>query len=222
MAYKTCVSVAEFSSSRLVSTLKKAMQKSDYAELRLDFLKPIQIPDVLEKTKRYHKRCVCTLRPKSEGGRFSGTENERISILKLISEYNPYMIDIEYSTLSKNKSLLNYVKKTKTKILVSWHDFKKTPSTAQLLQRLQNMQRLSKYIKIVTTANSIKDTASVLSLYRKQDPHLIAFAMGDYGRISRILCMHLGSPYTYVSLDKPVAPGQFSVDEVKSLLALQK
>jgi 3-dehydroquinate dehydratase-1 len=75
---------------------------------------------------------------------------------------------------------------------------------------------------MVTTANSIKDTASVLSLYRKNDAGLIAFAMGDFGRISRILCMSLGSPYTYVSLGKPVAPGQFSVDEVKSLLALQK
>jgi 3-dehydroquinate dehydratase-1 len=222
MAYKTCVSVAETGHSRMAATLLKALKKSDYAELRLDFLKPIDVPAALEKTKKYHKRCVCTLRPKSEGGRFSGTEKERISILKLIAEYNPYLIDIEFSTLSKNKALFHYVKKTGTKILVSWHDFRKTPPVASLMQKLCSMRRISNHVKIVTTANSIRDTAAVLSLYRKQDPHLIAFAMGDYGRISRILCMSLGSPYTYVSLGKPVAPGQFSVDEVKSLLALQK
>ncbi|HXG73626.1 MAG TPA: type I 3-dehydroquinate dehydratase [Candidatus Nitrosotenuis sp.] len=222
MAYKTCVSVAESSPSKMASTLLKALKKSDYAELRLDFLKPADVPIALEKTKSHHKRCVCTLRPKSEGGRFSGTEKERISILKLIAEYNPYLIDIEFSTLSKNKPLLKYVKKTGTKILVSWHDFKKTPNTAALLQKLCKMRRLSRHVKIVTTANSIRDAASILSLYRKHDTNLIAFAMGDHGRATRLLCMSLGSPYTYVSLGKPVAPGQFSVDEVKSLLALQK
>jgi len=84
------------------------------------------------------------------------------------------------------------------------------------------MKSVSKNIKIVTTANSIKDTVSVLSLYKKQKSGLIAFAMGDYGRVSRILCLHLGSPFTYVSLGKPVAPGQFSLDEIKSLQNLKK
>lgn len=222
MAYKTCVSVAETTPARLDAALRKALKKSEYAEIRLDFLRPGEIPGVLERAKKHLGRCVCTLRPKAEGGKFTGTEQERISILKLIAEYNPYLIDIEFSTLAKNKNLANYVRKTKTQILVSWHDFKKTPSTQALLDKFHKMRRLSKYVKIVTTARAIKDAASVLSLYRKQDVKLIAFAMGDYGRISRILCMYLGSPYTYVSLGRPVAPGQFSVDEVKSLLALQK
>jgi 3-dehydroquinate dehydratase-1 len=222
MTYKTCVSVAEETPAKLAASLKKALAKSDYAELRLDFLRPAQVPQALKIAQRHMGRCVCTLRPKSEGGKFSGTEKERISILKLIAEYGPYLIDIEYSTLTKDKELLRYVRRTRTQILVSWHDFKKTPSVSTLLQKLRQMRKLSKYVKIVTTANSIKDTASVLSLYRKQDAGLIAFAMGDFGRISRILCMSLGSPYTYVSLGRPVAPGQFSVDEVKSLLAPQK
>jgi len=46
--------------------------------------------------------------------------------------------------------------------------------------------------------------------------------MGNYGKISRILCLFLGSPYTYASLGKPIAPGQFSVDEVKSIFARRK
>jgi 3-dehydroquinate dehydratase-1 len=222
MAYKTCASVAETTPARLDASLRKALTKSDYAELRLDFLRPEHVPEALERAKKSMRQCVCTLRPKSEGGKFSGTEKERISILKLVAEYSPYLVDIEYSTLTKDKELLRYVRRTKTPILVSWHDFKKTPSASSLLQKLKQMRQLSRYVKMVTTANSIKDTASVLSLYRKQDAGLIAFAMGDFGRISRILCMSLGSPYTYVSLGKPVAPGQFSVDEVKSLLALQK
>lgn len=222
MLYKTCVSITENTPKRLLSILQNVLKRSDYAEIRFDFLVPLEIPDALEITKKYLHRCVCTLRPKSEGGRFEGTEKERISILKLIAEYRPYLLDIEYSTLEKNKSLADYMKKTRTQILVSWHDFRKTPPLSSLTIKLQRMQKISKFVKIVTTANSVKDATTVLSLYRKKDSNLIAFAMGDFGRISRILSLYLGSPYTYVSLGKPVAPGQFSLDEVKSLLALQK
>ena len=48
--------------------------------------------------------------------------------------------------------------------------------------------------------------------------NLIAFAMGDSGKMSRILCLYLGAPFTYVSLGKPVAPGQFSLDQIKKIL----
>jgi 3-dehydroquinate dehydratase-1 len=56
---------------------------------------------------------------------------------------------------------------------------------------------------------------------KKGKSSLISFAMGDFGRISRILCLYLGSPYTYVSLGKAVAPGQFSVDEVNKIINLK-
>jgi 3-dehydroquinate dehydratase-1 len=222
MAYKTCVSIAETTPKKIRSTLRLALQKSDYAEIRLDFLRPEQVPDVLQMIQNRLKRCVCTLRPKSEGGKFDGSEQNRVSILKLIAEYRPHLLDLEFSTISKNKSLLEYVRKTGTQILVSWHDFKRTPSFSTLHSRMQKMKKFSKNVKIVTMANSIRDATTVLSLYRKQDTNLIAFSMGDYGRTSRILCMSLGSPFTYVSLGKPIAPGQFSVDEVKSIIRLQK
>lgn len=219
MAYKTCVTIAEKTPKKIESTLKKALKKSDYAELRFDFLKPIQVPDALELVKKKLGKCVCTLRPTSEGGKFQGNEKERISILKLIAEYHPFLLDVEYNTLQKNKSLHDYLKKTKTDILVSWHDFKKTPSVSVLKKMNQKMKKFSKFIKIVTTARTINDSSNVLSLYNSTSKNnLIAFAMGDNGRMSRILCLYLGSPYTYVSLGKPVAPGQFGLEQVKKIL----
>ncbi len=213
MKHKTCVTIAEKDPKKLYKTLKSGLKKSHYAEIRFDFLKPSQIPDALELVKKNLKRAVCTLRPISEGGKFSGTEKERIAILKLISEYSPFLLDVEYNTLKKDKKLVKYL--SKTDILVSWHDFKKTPSDAVLLEMLKKMSKFSNFIKIVTTAKRVEDSARVLALYAKPSKkHLIAFSMGEYGKISRILCVFLGSPYTYVSLGKPVAPGQFSVDEM--------
>lgn len=223
MKYKTCVSIAENTPTKLKKTLKTALKKSEYAEIRFDFLKAEQIPKALEMVKVELKRAVCTLRPKTEGGVFDGSEKERVSILKLISEYNPFLLDVEYNTISKNKDLEKYLKASRTKLLISWHDFKKTPNSANLKNQMKKMSRYSPIIKIVTTAKTVDDSTRVLELYSKKGKTtLIAFSMGDAGRISRILSLYLGSPYTYVSLGKPVAPGQFSVDEVKKITNLKK
>ena len=223
MTTKVCVTIAASSPTTMSNELKRALAKSDYAELRLDFLKPSQIPFCLTLVRKHLKRCIRTLRPTTEGGKFSGNEKERISILKLISEFEPYLLDIEYNTLKKNKELVRYLKSTKTRILVSWHDFIKTPNENTLRLMLKKMSRFSDNVKIVTTAKTISDTIRILSLYKihTRNVNLISFAMGDYGRMSRILCTKLGSPYTYVSLGKPVAPGQFSLKEMKSILSLE-
>lgn len=223
MKYKTCVSIAEKTPNGVKKTLKIALKKSDYIELRLDFLKIEHIPEVLEIVKKDLNKIVCTLRPKTEGGKFPGNEKERIAILKLIAEYNPFLLDVEFNTLKRNISLRKYLKSTKTKLLVSWHDFKKTPSSAELKKKMNQMSKLSSNVKIVSTAKSTSDSNRMLELYNKKGKNnLISFAMGDLGRISRILCLYLGSPYTYVSLGKAIAPGQFSVDEVKKITNLKK
>jgi len=223
MKYKTCVTVAEKTPNKIKQTLKIALRKSDYVEIRFDFLKIEQIPDALEIIKKDMNKVVCTLRPKTEGGKFSGNENERIAIIKLIAEYSPFLLDVEFNTMKNNQALRKYLKSTKTKLLVSWHDFKKTPTTTELKKKLDQMSKISSNVKIVSTAKSTEDSTRMLELYsKKRKNNLISFAMGDFGRISRILCLYLGSPYTYVSLGKAIAPGQFSVDEVNKIINLKK
>ena len=222
MKYKTCISVAENSPKKIKNKLKESFKKSDYVEVRLDFLKTKDVPETLESIKKDLKKVVCTLRPKKEGGKFTGSEKERIAILKLIAEYNPFLLDVEFNTLNKNKELSKYLKSTKTKLLVSWHDFKKTPKSSELKNKIKKMSKFSNNVKIVSTAKSVDDATRMLELYNKTGKNnLISFAMGEAGKISRILCLYLGSPYTYVSLGKAVAPGQFSVDEVNKIINLK-
>lgn len=221
MKYKTCVTVAESNPKRMAQNIRKALKGADYAEARLDFLKPDQIPESLEEIKKELKRIVCTVRTKKEGGKFSTSQKERVSILKLVSEYDPFLIDVEYNTLKANTSLRRFL--DQEKVLLSWHDFNKTPTFSKLSEHFKNMRKIAKNVKIVTTAKNIGDVSNVLSLYSiKSKTNLIAFAMGDAGRMSRVLCLYLGSPYTYVSLGKTVAPGQFSLGEMKSIIGIKK
>jgi 3-dehydroquinate dehydratase-1 len=81
------------------------------------------------------------------------------------------------------------------------------------------MRTYSNYVKIVTTAHSIEDSLRVLELYEtSKGLSPIFFAMGDAGVISRLLCTLVGNaPFTYASLEKALAPGQLTLQQMKKL-----
>ena len=78
------------------------------------------------------------------------------------------LLDVEFNTIKKNSSLRKYLKSTKTKLLVSWHDFKKTPSSAELKKKMNQMSKFSSIVKIVSTAKSTDDSTRMLELYSKR------------------------------------------------------
>jgi 3-dehydroquinate dehydratase I len=69
-------------------------------------------------------------------------------------------------------------------------------------------------------ANSSEDALRVLDLYERSDKsiNLVAFSMGEIGVLSRVLCaLTPNCPFTYASLDQPVAPGQITIEQMKKL-----
>ena len=216
MRHTTCATLACDSPDTLLAELKKALAVSEYAELRLDFLEPRDVLAALDSCRDHLGRCVCTLRPESEGGRFRGTESERRDLLREIAGYGPYRLDVEYDAIREDRSLAAGLEGAA--LLVSWHDFVGTPDADALARRLDDMSHHSKHVKIVTTAQTAADPSRILSLYGMAgEVDLIAFCMGELGKISRLVCLYLGAPYTYVSLGRPVAPGQYSLEEIRSL-----
>jgi len=203
----------------MASSLRRALGVSEYAELRLDLLAPDEVPDALALAAPRLGRCVCTLRPRSEDGEFAGGEEERVSTIKLAAEYSPMLLDVELRTLARRAGLRRYLARAGARVLASWHDFESTPPAGALRSRLASMSRYSGHAKVVTMARGAGDAARVLSLYSSAGgTRLVAFCMGEAGRASRVLCLCLGSPFTYASLGAPVAPGQMAIGELRRLL----
>lgn len=101
-----------------------------------------------------------------------------------------------------------------TVLIRSYHDFSGTDSLEALKALTEKCFALGADIaKIVVTANDDDDSARVLKLYESFDPgRLVAFAMGEKGRSSRIDCLAKGAPHTYAALneEEAAAPGQMS------------
>ena len=225
-----CVPVAARTPAGMAAGVDRALAAgADLAEARLDYIGARSIPRALDllsagaRGRRRMGRLVCTVRAGREGGLFKGAERERIDLLGLAASHRPHLLDIEYDTLRRSARLRDAAAAAGAEVLVSWHDLEGTPPLGSLTRRLGRMGALAGHVKIVTTAASQADPARVLSLYgaarRMGRPRvkLVAFAMGEMGRMSRVLCLYLGSPHTYASLGKrPVAPGQMSLADVLS------
>jgi 3-dehydroquinate dehydratase type I len=75
-------------------------------------------------------------------------------------------------------------------------------------------------IKIVSFARSWEDNLSVLSLIplaKERRQKIVAFCMGEKGKISRIFSPFFGAAWTYASIDRArvSASGQMTVRELK-------
>lgn len=107
-----------------------------------------------------------------------------------------------------------------TVLIRSYHDFSGTDSLEALKALTEKCFALGADIaKIVVTANDDDDTARVLKLYESFDPgRLVAFAMGEKGRSSRIDCLAKGAPHTYAALneEEAAAPGQMSTVSMRA------
>ena len=210
-----------------INKIDEALNKGvDIIECRFDYLNSFDNLDhYLDILSRYQNRCIYTIRPENEGGKFSNDPEKRAEIIKKFIGRNPLFVDIEYKLISNNDFIADLIENEKTRILVSWHDFSHTPASDHLLEQVKNMQIYSPFVKIVTTARSIDDSIKILSIYQSIDTHinLIAFAMGETGVISRVLCTLVGrAPFTYASVGEALAPGQLSIDQMKSIYDLFK
>jgi 3-dehydroquinate dehydratase-1 len=219
LAGKICVSIATTGD---VSLLKDQADRAfslgaDFAEIRFDFVSPSRMQAAIDAVSGIRSKTVFTLRSKDQGGKFAGSEQERIAWLKKLAEQKPMLLDVELDTIKENDELADFLEKTP--ILVSWHDFQQTPPSDELEDILSEMRIYSNYVKVVTTAKSVEDSLRLLELYESTSGlHPVIFAMGDAGIVSRILCTIVGNaPFTYTSLEKAVAPGQLTVEQMRTL-----
>jgi 3-dehydroquinate dehydratase type I len=219
---KVCVSIAASGVDAALAKMKRATAVADLLELRIDLIPNADLARLLASGG---KNIVVTNRRKEEGGAFQGTERERVDVLKEAICLGAGYVDIEAKS---NPLLIEELcgvaaKRRETKLIVSSHDLARTPGERRLKEKLDGCLAFgADIVKIVTTAGTAEDNLKVLSLIpyaRRKGVEIIAFCMGEAGRLSRIMAPLLGSFLTFASLEKgeETAPGQFTAVEMKQI-----
>jgi 3-dehydroquinate dehydratase type I len=216
---KLCIPVVETTIGKALIAIKKANRLADLIELRVDYLRNLELPLLLQNRK---KPFIVTNRRKEEGGQYRGEERKRLGVLQEAIDLGADYIDVELAT--QRPWLQDLVRnKRGTQVILSFHDFRRTPSLKEL-QRIswQMIQLGADVIKVVPFARSWEDNLKILSLIpfaKERKQKIVAFCMGEKGKSSRIFSPFLGAAWTYASLSqsRTSAPGQLTAQELKDI-----
>jgi len=216
---KVCLPIVEKTVKKALEAIKEANRLADLIELRMDYLRDSELGPLLNARE---KPFIITNRRKEEGGKYGSNEKRRFGILREAIELGAEYVDVE---MSSDKSLLRdlIANKKKTRIVLSFHDFQKTPSPGELKKLFNRMaQTGGDVIKIVSFARSWEDNFKILSLIpyaKKREQEIVAFCMGERGKMSRIFGPFMGAAWTYAALSKgqTSAPGQLTIWEMKEI-----
>ena len=159
---------------------------------------------------------LVTIRHPSHGGKFDGTEPERVSLCQQMVEAGANIVDLEWDS-----EAANLVGSDSMDLILSYHNFESMISATELDQLTHDIQARKngnvRAIKVVPTASSVSDAASILDWVDQGQNNRIArigFAMGKQGACSRLLTTAFGGAVTYASFGAPVAPGQIDLHEM--------
>ncbi len=215
------------------ASLKEAQtlgpQAVDLLELRVDAFAD-RGEAALKRLKRTALRLthplVVTVRDAREGG--AASEIPSVERQRLHREFleAAAFLDIELRNAHRSRRLIDEVKEAGRGVILSCHDFKRTPSLPVLHQMAEKAADAGATIlKLATTTNTPADLATLLQFLVEADatrPGGLRFSvmgMGSYGKLSRLTLGKAGSVLNYGFLHRAQVPGQWPAAELKQRLA---
>ena len=209
--------------------LEHARREADagesFFEFRLDYLAaPEQGLAVIRKFLAGHPDCriLATCRRRQNHGKFNGSVEEQIHVLKAAVEAGACGVDVEVESAESAGAGLSAFRGS-TRLIVSYHNYDGTPSLEALLRRMLHIP--ADGYKIVTTARKPSDNLRALAL-TKTHPRtpLIVLAMGEAGFPTRVLSTAWGGLFTYAApnASEGTAAGQVSARLLRHLYRVEK
>ena len=198
---------------------------ADMLELRLDQFKSIKLQYLTATIKEIKAKTrlplIATLRYSSEEKflplRHRIKEKERLDIIMGILPLID-LVDIELSARTIIKTVIFAAHSLRKKVIVSCHNFKKTPALKELSAIDRNArQKGADIVKISAFARSEEDAARLMVwTYRSKIRPIVTIAMGNKGSVFRLIAPIFGSRITYAAVTKKAAPGQLTLSAFKN------
>jgi len=173
----------------------------DLLEVRLDAL-----PRGFQMPETWPLPVIATARDPREGGQNNLSLQERQQLLTAALSWAS-IIDIELASVKEFSPIISMAHKQQREVILSYHDFKKTPSLHELeVLTAQAAQADATILKVATMTNSEQELERLLEF--QQSPHplpVAAMGMGSLGKKSRPLLAAAGTALVYGWLYEPIS-----------------
>lgn len=228
---KICVPIVGKTILELLEEARVAQQSNcDLIEWRVDYYQAAENKEVVVKTLEdlkllVKKPILVTFRTVMEGGTAWFGEEAYHSLMREVihSELADY-IDLELFLGDELiGELCQYAHKHGVQVVISNHDFKKTPPKQELVNRIQKMHDLGADLpKIAVMPQNEMDVLKLMCATREciDELHItpiITMAMGQLGMITRIHGKLFGSAMTFATTGQASAPGQLEIEQLQRI-----
>lgn len=210
---------------------------ADLVELRLDCLRDWAVVEQLVAAGP-QLPVILTLRSAGEGGRWTGTEAERLGALTRLARRGPAYVDVEYSAWRRSAAVRGAIGEvcklhvgsdarrshteratgTRCGLILSRHDLRRPPrNLSAVCDRLAATP--ADVVKIVAAARDATDACRMLAELERWRGRrdVVALSLGDAGLATRVLAAKFGGALTFACLDPrhASAPGQPTARELR-------
>lgn len=208
--------------------------KFDIVEWRIDFYKEVtdieKVKSVLKELRKLLRETpiLFTFRSKKEGGEAHISKEYYVKLnCEAAKTKEVDLIDVELFTGDEYiKEIVEEAHNNDVKVVISNHDFYKTPDKEEIISRLVRMKELNADIpKIAVMPQSESDVLTLLCATNEMKEKyrnipIITMSMAGMGLISRIAGEFFGSALTFGAADKASAPGQIRAEELYNVLQI--
>ncbi|HAV3877340.1 TPA: type I 3-dehydroquinate dehydratase [Acinetobacter baumannii] len=204
---------------------------TDLAEFRIDLLsfasdtkQVIALGHELKKILG-NKPMIATIRTKNEGSQLEISDADYGKTYQAYLK-NPFMDWLDVEMFRDQKVVSEIVQKAHQKkvlVVMSNHDFQKTPSQDEIEKRLLKQDQMgADVLKIAVMPKSKQDVFTLMNATLKVSQQttkpLLTMSMGQLGTISRVATANMGGSYSFGMIGQASAPGQIDVTKLKQIL----
>ena len=191
----------------------------DLFELRLDCLVGF-VDHVKKALPKLGAPLVITARDPHEGGARKLRLQQRCDLLDQFLNHAA-CIDIELRSARALRSLFEVAKKKRVRRIISFHNFKSTPSIQILEAKARQAKSYGADIfKVATRTDTPMELGRLLEFMTRSrlDLALAVMGVGKLGAVSRVLLARAGSVLIYASLGaESDVEGQLSLEQLRAL-----
>ncbi|ENU26716.1 catabolic 3-dehydroquinate dehydratase [Acinetobacter modestus] len=230
---KTIVPITAKTTEQAIDQAKviAANQDADLAEFRIDLLdfaadskQVIALGHELKKIL-VTKPMIATIRTNNEGGKLTISDADYGKTYQAYLK-QPFMDMLDVEMFRDQQVVKNTVKLAHNKkvlIVMSNHDFQKTPNEDEIVKRLLKQDELgADILKIAVMPQSKQDVFTLmnatLKVSQQSKKPLLTMSMGKLGTISRIATANMGGSFSFGMIGEASAPGQIDVTQLKQFL----
>ncbi len=224
---RVCSAIVGSDAAELIAKAEAVVRDNSFIELRLDYLRnPSAAYQKIRHltASRPEALIVATCRRASNGGRFKGSVASQLSVLMRAADNGCRFADVELETALRLKPAEYKKLRSKTSIILSYHDFRGTKKLDETFRKMLTFD--ADYYKVVSTATSLYDNVLMMKFLEQQSEKfsVVGLCMGEQGIISRVLAVRAGSMFTFASVGpgEETAPGQVATRVLRDVYRIEQ